>query len=314
MHLSSIDLNLFWVLHTVLAQGSVTEAAKALHVTQSAVSNSLARLRELFDDPLLVRNGRRLVPTPRALELQPLIEDAMSKLQAAATTKASFDPKQCTQRVTVATSDAELVVDIPKLAELFSRRLPRASLRAVTIDYLIATDGLATGAVDLVIGYARAMRPSWHQRELYTDIPALVVRRDHPDIGKRITREQFAKARHVDVHLQLGDPGEGNRDAHRAMADEGLERPVSLVVPSFTAAALAAARADYVAALPKRLARFFCEHLPLRMLPMPFSGLEFPAALAWHPRTDADLALAYARELVVEALAARSSRPKTSVR
>src|SRR6185369_15646321 len=93
VNLSSIDLNLLWVLHAVLEERSATRAARRLHVTQSAVSNALGRLRELFDDPLLVRHARGLSPTPRARALQPRLLSVMRELGAIVAPEAAFDPK-----------------------------------------------------------------------------------------------------------------------------------------------------------------------------------------------------------------------------
>src|SRR5262245_44783206 len=106
--LSNLDLNLFLVLHTVLVEGSVTRAARKLAVTQSAVSNALARLRELFGDPLFVRHGRGLVPTPRAEELAPVVRRAMADLQTALD-GSDFVPETSTRRFTLCWSDAQTI-------------------------------------------------------------------------------------------------------------------------------------------------------------------------------------------------------------
>jgi DNA-binding transcriptional LysR family regulator len=116
--LAGIDLNLFLVLHAVLSEWSVTRAAQKLHVTQSAVSNALARLRELLGDPLFVRHGRGLVPTPRAQELAPLMQRAMGELQAAVDGSA-FVPAQSTRRFTLAWSDAQAIAHLPALLPRF---------------------------------------------------------------------------------------------------------------------------------------------------------------------------------------------------
>lgn len=311
MNISAVDLNLFLVLHTVLEEGSATRAAKKLHVTQSAVSNSLARLRELLGDPLVVRSGRGVAPTPRAVELAPHIARAIDELRAAVGRPETFDPLTTRREFTIASTDAESIVDLPRVVAALSKCMPRATLRAVTVDYLMSTDGLASGTVDLVLGYAKGMDASWHTHPLYVERPALVVRRDHPAVGSRITRKQFESLLHIDVHVQLGTPGAGNREAKKALTRKQLHREVRLVVPSFTAAALAAVHTDYVAGLPRRLAEVFCTYLPLRLVEMSGFDLRFPAVVAWHPRTDKDPAVGALRQLVIETLSDQvAPRPK----
>jgi DNA-binding transcriptional LysR family regulator len=155
--LSSLDLNLFLVLHTVLDEGSVTRAAKKLRVTQSAVSNGLARLRELLGDPLFVRHGRGLVPTPRAQDLAPVMRRAMAELKKAVD-GADFVPETSKRRFTLCWSDAQTIAHLPSLLSRFSQSLPNATLRIVTVDYLLATNGLAMGDIDVAVGPEESAR------------------------------------------------------------------------------------------------------------------------------------------------------------
>src|SRR4028119_2332891 len=131
--LAAIDLNLFVVLDAVLREGSVTAAAGRLHVTQSAVSNALARLRDLVGDPLLVRRGRGLVPTPVAAELAPRIAQALAQLGAVLTHRHGFDPAASTRCFTLALTDNQEVSDLPRILPRFTARLPQASLKVVTV-------------------------------------------------------------------------------------------------------------------------------------------------------------------------------------
>src|SRR6185312_8282814 len=146
-----IDLNLLSVLEAVLAEGSVAKAANRLHITPSAVSNALARLRLMIGDPLVSRRGRGIVPTPRALELAPLLAKSLRELREAVRTGA-FDPATTTRRFTLALSDAAQVALLTRIAGLLARRMPRAKLRAVGIDSLVLLGGLGGPEVDVVIG------------------------------------------------------------------------------------------------------------------------------------------------------------------
>ena len=255
VNLSAIDLNLFLVLHAVLEERSATRAAARLHVTQSAVSNALARLRQLLGDPLVVRKGRGLVPTPRAEELAPLLRDVAAQL-ARALDRRGFVPEESTRTFTIGLADSHQACEAPRIARLFAARLPRAMLRVVSADYLAATDGLASGDVDVAFAPAQAVQPGMRSSVLFEERAALVVRRDHPRVRRRITRELFNELPHIDVHVVLGRPGTGHRVAERHWEQARLHRRTRADGALLLTAALAAAQTDCVAALPDRVATY----------------------------------------------------------
>src|SRR6185503_6152790 len=154
MNLSSIDLNLFAVLGAVLAERSVTRAARQLSVTPPAISNSLARLRELLGDPLVVRSGRGLAPTPLAEELSPILDSALAQLHGILNAKRGFVPGETTRTFTLAAADSNQLHDVPSVVAAFATELPRAKLRIVSSDYLVSSDGLTTGEIDAAFGVA----------------------------------------------------------------------------------------------------------------------------------------------------------------
>ncbi|MFY0532606.1 LysR family transcriptional regulator [Nannocystis pusilla] len=191
MDLAAIDLNLFLVLDAVLTEGSATAAARRLHVTQSAVSNALARLREVVGDPLVVRRGRGLAPTPVAVQLQPRIAAGLHELRAALAAGREFDPATTTRRFSIALTDNQEVSDLPRIVARFERQLPCASLQVVTVERLIASDGLAAGLVDLALAPAAVTAPGLRQTPLYSEQGVLVVRRDNRKVGRRLDRAAF---------------------------------------------------------------------------------------------------------------------------
>jgi DNA-binding transcriptional LysR family regulator len=307
MNISALDLNLLVVLHVVLEERSATRAAKQLHVTQSAVSNAIARLRSVLGDPLVVRSGRGLAPTPRAEELRPFIAQAMAQLQVALDRGTAFDPKASERRFTLALSDNHQTSEAARIAEAFGRELPRASLRLVSNDYLVATDGLASGDVDAAFAPSVLHGPGLRARPIFEEQACMVVRRDHPRVRGKLTPKLFNELPHIDVEVVLGRTGVGHRLAEQHWRRAGLTRKVAIAVPYFTTAAMIASRTDCVAGLPSRLAEIVCRYLPLKMavttFPLPKMGL----SLVWHERTDADPGGAYFRELVVEAVSPRRS-------
>lgn len=303
VNLSGVDLNLFAVLGAVLAERSVTRAAKQLHVTPPAVSNSLARLRDMLGDPLVVRSGNGLAPTPRAEELAPILTSALEQLKGILDSKRGFVATETTRAFTLAAADGNQVCDVPHVVEAFARELPRAKLRVVSSDYLVSSDGLATGEIDAAFGVAgMPLAAGWLSRAAYEEVGALVVRRDHPRVRRRMTPELFNALPHIDVQVALGRAGAGHDIAERMWRSLGLSRNVVLAVPHFVAAAMAAARTDYVAALPRRVADAMCAILPLKITEPTFALPAAAVTLVWHARTDADAGSRYFRDLIVRAV------------
>lgn len=303
VNLSSVDLNLFLVLHTVLEERSATRAAARLHVTQSAVSNALARLRDLLGDPLVVRSGRGLAPTPRAEQLAPLLREATDRITLALDRR-GFVAEESTRTFTIALADSHQATEVPRIARAFARRLPRATLRVVSADYLAATDGLTNGDVDVAFAPEQVVHPGLRSSVLFDEQAALLVRRDHPRVRRRMTRDLFNSLPHIDVHVVLGRPGTGHRVAQRGWERAGVQRRVVLTVPYFMTAALAAVETDCVAAVPDRLAALCVRMLPLKRVAAAFRLPQLRTALIWHERTDADPGATLFRQIVTDSVTA----------
>jgi DNA-binding transcriptional LysR family regulator len=300
MNLGTVDLDLFVVLHALLEERSATRAAQRLHLTRPAVSNALARLRELYGDPLFVRSGRGLAPTPRALQVAPLVAAALNSL-GATFESGKFEPENTTRRFCICCTDYVEVVILPRLFELFSRRLPRAALRIVTPAQVAAPAGLGAGEVDVVLGLQEPARPGWYSEPLFEDELVCVVRTDHPRVGQRLTLGAYVALGEVEVALFGDRQSTGARMAAQAFAEQGQSRNIVLSVPDFTAAAMAVAHTDRVASLPGRLAGVLARWLPLRILPLP---IQFPAlriGQLWSITHDDDTAVGFLRGLIREA-------------
>jgi DNA-binding transcriptional LysR family regulator len=301
VNLSAIDLNLLLVLHVVLEERSATRAAARLHVTQSAVSNALARLRIVLGDPLVIRSGRGIVPTPRAQELAPLLREATERL-ALAVNQRGFVPEESTRTFTIALADTHQACEVPRIARAFTARMPKAMLRVVSADYLAATDGLATGDVDAAFAPEQAVATCLRSTPLFEERGALLVRRDHPRVGRRMTRELFNTLSHIDVHVVLGRPGTGHHVAERGLERAGVRRRVALTVPYFLTAAITAAETDLVAAVPDRLAALCVRILPLKRVVPAFPMPTLKTVMMWHTRTDADPGSQLFRTIVTRAV------------
>jgi DNA-binding transcriptional LysR family regulator len=293
VNLASIDLNLLVVLDTVLETSSATTAAKRLHVTQPAVSNALRRLREVFGDALLVRTARGLAPTPRAAALAPelkrWLESARSMLGAA-----RFDPAETTRRFTIAGTDALGATLLPALFAAFRARFPRAFLRFVTLERLVAQDGLGSGDVDLHVGIPPSIPAFCRSEPVYED--RFLVAASKKLKLKRMDLKTYVALPHVENALF----GEADDAIDRMLADRGLSRVVRAAVPHLSLLTELVAETDAIATVSDELIRASrqAHRLDAFRPPLPMPPLRL--VQVWHQRSDDDPGLAAFRALVRE--------------
>jgi len=294
------DLNLLVTLDVLLAEGSVAGAARRLKLSPSAMSRALTRLRAATGDPLLVRAGRGLVLTPRALELREqagrLVQEAGRMLRPAE----DVDPAAITRVFTLRVTDGFVENYGPALLARLDRDAPGARLRFVQkVDK--SSTPLREGAIDLEIGViGEETGPEIRARALFRDRFVGVVRAGHALAGEDITPARYAACRHVSVSRRGRE--RGAIDA--ALAPLGLERPVAVLVGSF-ATALALARAsDLVANVPERHTARLRDGMHTFDLPVPTPAVT--VAMLWHPRMEADPAHRWLRRWVHDACACQA--------
>jgi DNA-binding transcriptional LysR family regulator len=296
------DLNLLVTLEVLLAEGSVARAARRLRLSPSAMSRALARLRATTGDPLLVRAGRGLVPTPRALELRgrvgPLVQEAEAVLRPAA----ALDLARLVRTFTLRTSEGFVENFAPGLIARVARQAPGVRLR-----FMQKADKdsgpLRDGLVDLETGVVgETTGPEVRAQALFADRFVGVVRAGHPLSKGRMTPARYAGGRHVFVSRRGRDRG----PIDDALARLGLEREIAAVVGGFSTALALARTSDLIASVPERhtgilRAGMFSFRLPVDMP-------EITVSLLWHPRLDADPAHRWLRGCVREACAVGRSR------
>jgi DNA-binding transcriptional LysR family regulator len=292
------DLNLLVTLDALLAEGSVARAARRLRLSPSAMSRALARLRETTGDPLLVRAGRGLVPTPRAQELRERVGALVDDAKAVLRPIAKLDVERLVRTFTLRTSEGFVENFGPDLIARVGAEAPGVRLRFVQKPDKDSTP-LRDGIVDLETGVVgQATAPELRAQALFRDRFVGVVRAGHPLGRGRITPARYGAGMHILVSRQGQDRG----PIDAAVKSLGLERQIVAIVGGF-ATALALARAsDLIASVPERhtgnlRAGMHSFSLPLR-LP------EFTVALMWHPRLDADPAHRWLRGHVRDVCAA----------
>ncbi len=299
VNLAAVDLNLLLVVSTVLEERSATRAAAHLHVGQSAVSNALRRARDLFGDPLVVREPHGLSPTPFGAALAPRLSRWLDEAARLVAGSPPFDPLTSTRTFAIACADALTVTLIPPLLRVLARRAPRAGLRVVTLDRLIAEDGLARGEVDLLVGMPPEIPPG-HDAELVHRDPARCL---VPKGSPRLTLERFASLPHVELALF----GENEDTVDRALARRGRHRRVAVSLPHFTAIPLAVVETGGVATLMERVARALSRGLPLEVVAPPIPLPALAVHQLWRRTSGPDEGVAFLRAAVREA--SRASIP-----
>lgn len=293
------DFNLLLTLDALLAEGSVAGAARRLRLSPSAMSRALARLRETTGDPLLVRAGRGLVPTPRALALREQVGQLVQD------TAAVLRPVE--------------QLDLPKLVRMFTLRsregfvenfgaalLARAAAEApgVQLRFLQKADKESTflrdGSVDLETGVVgNAAGPELRSRALFADRLVGVVRTGHPLSDGEITPSRYAQGRHIAVSRR----GLARGPVDEALKPFGLERRIATIVDGFSAALALARGSDLIATVPERHTSTL--RAGMVSFPLPVATAEMRISMLWHPRMDGDAAHRWLRGLMLDTCAFR---------
>ncbi|MEO7730475.1 MAG: LysR family transcriptional regulator [Kofleriaceae bacterium] len=295
-------LAMFETLDALLQEGSVSGAARRLALSTAAVSHALAKIRERIGDPLLVRAGRAMVLTPRALALKPAVRAALVAAERALVVDRPFAPAELDRGFVIHASDHVLTVLGVELDRMVAAAAPRVTLRFVANQEDDAAR-LREGAADLAIGIYDRLPPELRTRQLLTDRFVCVVRADHPGVGRRLTLAQFVALSHIQV-APRGKPGGYVDDVLR---ERGLERRVARAVPFFLAALRLTAQTDHVLTISERIATIMAPCLGLRVLEPPLPLRPYALALLWHPRLDADPAHRWLRETLIAAAAQAAS-------
>ena len=304
----TLDLNLLRVFDEVMAEGSLTRAARNLSLTQPAVSNALRRLRETLGDELVQRSGQGMAPTPRARAIWPAVREALAQLQSSLIPN-EFVPAEANTSFVLAMSDASAAELIPVLTETLEKQAPRVTLRVVPLTTRDPRSMLDEEACDLAVGYFPSMladltartqsgepQPFFHQR-LFTGEYVCVMRKDHPLAQGPLTIDAFCAARHMLVSFS----GRPFGFVDEALATLGRERFVVLTVNQFFTAARVVANANLLTVLPLHFVKVtgYADQLVFRPLPFEVSPVLVDAV--WHRRSQQRSSHVWLREVVQRA-------------
>lgn len=291
MALNRLDLNLLHVFDTIFREGSLTRAARALHLTQPAVSHSLARLREHFDDPLFTRQGNQMVPTPLARRFSETMRPGLTQIKSAVNQFHAFDPANQRKLYSLALRDILESTFLPKLMrrlenypdiEIASQRIARRDMETQ----------LAAGKLDFAVDVLLPISDQTAHELLRKDRLVVIARRDNPLSVNGLTMENYLAARHVLVSSRSEGPGIEDFELSR----QGVQRNIRLRCQHYYAACRVAASTDLLLTMPETYARLIAEHADIVIHTPPAELPGIDVHLYWHKPYGKEPALIWFRE------------------
>lgn len=282
---------------TPLQESNVTRAAKRAGVTQSAMSQTLGRLRRQFDDPILVKSGRSMEPSPFGLRIKARLHHAVSELEAVVSDRPNYDPASATNRFVIATVDYLALLMTPALRRLLAEEAPNVALAIHALDAEAITSRLAEGLVHLYVGVRGQTERALTTHTLHRDELRVVMGRNHPLASASLTLETYASAAHVHVSPRR----ETASIVDRGLAAVGRSRTVAVEVPYFALVPGLLLASELIATVPGRIAAHFAHAYGLVVRPPPLEFAGFEVCMAWHPTFATDPAQLWLREAVARA-------------
>jgi DNA-binding transcriptional LysR family regulator len=282
----------FRVLDRLAATGSLSRTGEAVHLSQPSVSLRLGRLRRHFKDPLFVRTSQGMQPTPRAVELVKAAREAIEAFDGTRALSPAFEPSTSERVFRICVTDVGSIVVLPKLLNHLSLSAPH-----VRVEVSYPTEDLPrrleAGEVDVAMGLTLPMQKGINQQALFEERFVCMLRRDHPRIKRRLTRNQFLDEAYVAVNSQWT----GHSILEAALADQGIERHIALHVPAFLGLSQIVARTNLLAIIPLHAGQVFAETDRVKLLSAPVPLPSYRVKQYWHHRYHQEAGQRWFREL-----------------
>lgn len=293
MNLNKVDLNLFIVFDAIYTEANLTRAGQIVGITQPAVSNALARLRETFNDPLFVRTAQGMVPTPMAQNIIGPVRNALQLLRVSVQESRTFNPLQANKTYRISMTDLSEAVILPLLFQRLRRLAPQVQVESFLAKRRETTKELAAGRLDFAVDAPLNTDPQVRHVKLMDDRYVCAMRRGHPLAKERISQDEYLSLSHI--HISSRRNGLGYVDL--ALGKMGIQRKVALRSQHYMMASTVLQSTDMAMTVPERFARRHDLHfvdLPVNDVP----ALE--THLYWHESTDQDPANRWMREQIIE--------------
>jgi DNA-binding transcriptional LysR family regulator len=313
-----ISLRHLRVLTLLLEVRSLTRAAEILASTQPSVSKILGKLRSHFGDPLFVRVGLEMHPTPKAIELALPLKGLLTASDAMRTSTAAFEPRSSTREFSVLVTEVGMIQLVPPVMRRLEKEGPGLRLKALPLDSRQYGARLEAGEADIAVGVFPAAAGTLRRQRLYFDSIVSVVRKDHPRLAKLARADAFLRERHIVVNSSnIGHAA--HRMLEQVFAAKLDDDRVQLQLPSFVAAAFVASRTDAAATMPARLAEFLADELGLAIFRTPLNLPRIEIGQFWHERVHQDRGHRWFRALIYDLFGAartterpRAPQPRTA--
>ncbi len=284
MNIRSVDLNLLVVFDAMATHHSVNRAAQAVGLSQPAASAALSRLRTLFNDPLFVRTGSSMEPTPRAQKLAPTVRKVVETIATEILAPNDFDPATADRSFTIVTPDIGEVSFLPGVLRRLRQEAPQVQLKAISRAREAAAGALESGEADLAVGFFPDLhKAGFFQQALFRSSYVCIACARNEAAPARMTRRQFLEARHIRVL-----PNGREHLLDRFLAEKGWERHVTLELSQFMSLLALLPGTDLIATVPEDIATVVSRHVPLKTIELPFKPPQLHVQQFWHRRMQQD--------------------------
>jgi DNA-binding transcriptional LysR family regulator len=280
------ELHHLRVLDVLLREHGLTRAARELNVSQPALSKTLAHLRRHFDDPLFVRVGLRMEPTPKALQLQAPVRAILERMQSLRSEHVAFDPRSSHRTFNFSVVDAGLIKLLPPLVERLLTEAPNVRLNVLQLEAAHLEPWLESGKLDFAMGSFPMLTKGIRRQLLWAERYVAVVRRGHPRISSDPAMRAFAAEKHVLV--SIAGSGHAHQTMERALEAAIPAENIICRIPTFIGAAVLAKHSDAVAVLPHSVAAVLAQDLDLQIIKPPVKLLKIDIYQYWHDRLHRD--------------------------
>jgi len=292
MNLNKVDLNLFIVFDAIYTEANLTRAGQIVGITQPAVSNALARLRETFNDPLFVRTAQGMVPTPMAQNIIGPVRNALQLLRVSVQESRTFNPLQANKTFRISMTDLTEAVVLPPLFQRLRRLAPNVKIESMLAKRRETTKELAAGRLDFAMDAPLNTDPQVRHVKLLEDRYVCAMRRGHPLAKERLSLEEYLSLSHI--HISSRRSGLGMVDL--ALGKMGQQRKIALRSQHYMMATQVIQQTDMAVTVPERFAR---RH-DLHQAPLPVDIPTLETHIYWHESTDQDPANRWMREQMIE--------------
>lgn len=284
MDIRKVDLNLLVIFDAMARLRSVVRTAEAVGLSQPATSAALARLRALFDDPLFVRAGSEMRPTPRALELAPAVQRVVAAINTEILQQAAFDPARAERSFTILTPDIGEIAFLPGVLRRLREEAPQVQLRTLSLPRQAAAEALESGAADLAVGFFPDLQKAgYFQQSLFRTSYTCIVCARHPRAGRRMAPKEFLAASHVVVR-----PEGREHLLDRVLETQGRHRRVVLELSHFMSLLVILPGSDLVATVPDDIATAVGRLIAVAPIGLPFKPPVIHVQQYWHRRMQRD--------------------------